>query len=218
MRYVTADLVASANVFYADRDNMQVKQWITNDLEVQATGEAPVFVGFISNAPSGSNYGFESNLNYKLSQDVDITASFAMLETEVNDMFRLGTDPVTGNDRRESIDGREQAHAPGYQFSLGTSWQLTEKLKLNANVTGRDGYFYSFSHDEEADSVNLLNASLVYEGDFFDVTLWARNLTNEDYGVRGFFFGNDPRDGYEAKNYEQFGEPRVFGLRLDFEF
>lgn len=218
LRYVTADLVASANVFYADRDNMQVKQWITNDLEVQESGEAPVFVGFISNAPSGSNYGFESNLNYKLSQDVDITASFAMLETEVNDMFRLGTDPDTGNDRRESIDGREQAHAPGYQFSLGTAWQLTEKLKLNANVTGRDGYFYSFSHDEEADSVSLLNASLVYEGDFFDVTLWARNLTNEDYGVRGFFFGNDPRDFYEAKNYEQFGEPRVFGLRLDFEF
>lgn len=218
LRYVSSGLVASANVFYADRDNMQVKQWITNDQEVQNSGESPVFVGYISNAPSGTNYGFETSVNYQLNDDVEITAAFSMLETEVNDMYRLGTDPVTGDDRRESIDGRDQAHAPNYQFSLGSSWQLTERIKLNANVTGRDEYLYSFSHDEKADSVNLLNASLVYQGDIFDITLWARNLTDEDYGVRGFYFGNDPRDGYEAKNYEQFGEPRVVGIRLDYIF
>lgn len=218
LRYVTGELVASANVFYADRDNMQVKQWITNDQEVQNSGESPVFVGFISNAPSGSNYGLETSFDYQLSRDVELSASFALLETEVNDMYRLGEDPVTGDDRRESIDGREQAHAPGYQYSLGASWQLTERFKLNANVTGRDGYFYSFSHDEKADSNNLLNASLVYHGDVIDVTLWARNLTDEDYGVRGFYFGNDPRDFYTAKNYEQFGEPRVVGIRLDYIF
>ena len=218
LRYVEGDLVASANVFYADRDNMQVKQWITNDQEVQNSGEAPVFVGFISNAPSGTNYGFESNIAYQVNQDVEVNASFAMLETEVKDMYRLGKDPVTGDDRRESIDGRDQAHAPGYQFSLGTSWQLTETLQFNATITGRDDYLYSFSHDEKSDSVQLLNASLVYQGDLFDLTLWARNLTDQDYGVRGFYFGNDPRDGYQAKNYEQFGEPRTFGIRLDYVF
>ena len=218
LRYANEKLVASANVFYADRKDMQVRQWITNDIEVQGTGEDPTFVGYISNAPSGENYGFETNLSYQLNQDVEVTAAFSMLETKVSNMYRKVTDPVTWQEKRESIDGREQAHAPGYQFSLGANWQLTEKVKLTTTVTGRDSYFYSFSHDEQADSVQLLNASLVYQGDVFDVTLWARNLTNEEYGVRGFYFGNDPRDGWTPKNYEQFGEPRVVGIRLDYLF
>jgi len=218
VRYAEGNLTASANVFYANRDQMQVKQWITNDLEVQNSDESPTFVGYISNAPSGTNYGFESNLAYQLTQDLELTAAYSMLETEVDDMYRLVTNPVTDEDERVSIDGREQAHAPGYQYNLGVNWQLTERVKVNTNLSGRDGYFYSFSHDEEADSVNLLNASLVYQGDLFDITLWARNLTNEEYGVRGFYFGNDPRDGWTPKNYEQFGEPRVFGVRLEYIF
>ena len=35
--------------------------------------------------------------------------------------------------------------------------------------------------------------------------LWERNLTDEDYFVRGFYFGNDPRDNYLSKGYTQLG-------------
>ncbi len=218
VRYATEKVMVSANVFYADREDMQVRQWLTNDQEVQSSDETPIFVGFISNAPSGSNYGFETNITYQLTQDVELTGAFSVLESEVDDMYRLEEDSATGEDVRVSIDGREQAHAPGYQYNLGASWQLTESFSFNMNISGKDDYYYSFSHDEKADSVNLLNASLVYQGETFDVTLWARNITDQEYGVRGFYFGNDPRDGYQAKNYEQFGEPRVVGIRLDYVF
>ena len=140
-----------------------------------------------------------------------------MLETEVNDFYRLSED-ADGNEFRESLDGREQAHAPGYQYTLGTDWFLSNELMLNVNLNGRGEYLYSYSHDEKADSVNLLNASLTYKGDLVDVTLWGRNITDEEYGVRGFYFGNDPRDGYTAKNWEQFGEPAVFGVKVDIVF
>jgi hypothetical protein len=50
------------------------------------------------------------------------------------------------------------------------------------------------------------------------LALWSRNLLDETYGVRGFYFGNDPRDGYTEHLYEQFGEPRRIGLTATYQF
>ena len=119
---------------------------------------------------------------------------------------------------RVNINGREQAHAPSYQYQLGFNWQVADRITWNTSVNGRDDYYYSFSHDEKSQAINLVNMSVTYQGDNFDVTLWGRNLGDKDYGVRGFYFGNDPRDGWVAKSYEQLGEPSVFGLKLDVLF
>lgn len=205
-------LNAVATLFYSTRDDMQIKQWLTDNSVV------PVFVGYLSNVPTGSNYGVETSVNYKLTKSIKVFAGLSLLETEIDNIDRLEEDPVTGEDVSVNISGREQAHAPKYQFNLGADWQLTDNIIANVSFTGKDEFYYSYSHDETADSVVLANASLTYKGDVIDVTLWGRNLTDEEYGVRGFYFGNDPRDGWVAKNYEQFGEPRVIGIRLDYLF
>ncbi len=51
-----------------------------------------------------------------------------------------------------------------------------------------------------------------------DISLWGRNITDEDYHIRGFYFGNDPRDGYVDKTYYQLGEPAVFGATFNYSF
>jgi outer membrane receptor protein involved in Fe transport len=80
------------------------------------------------------------------------------------------------------------------------------------NVEGKDDYYFSDSHAERSSSYELLNASLTYSAEAWEVSLWARNLADEDYFVRGFFFGNDPRDGYTARGFTQLGAPRQFGV------
>jgi hypothetical protein len=135
--------------------------------------------------------------------------SAGLLNTEYKDFI---------NSTGDSLDGREQAHAPGYQFTLGTTVQLSPALSLDLNVQGRDQFFFSDSHTVQSKEYTLLNASLQYVASHFDLTLWGRNLSDEDYFVRGFFFGNDPRENYSAKGYTQLGEPRVFGLTLDLKF
>jgi outer membrane receptor protein involved in Fe transport len=205
-------LNATATLFYSTREDMQIKQWLIDN------SEAPEFVGYLSNAPTGLNSGVETSVSYQLTEKVNVFAGLSLLETEVDNIDRLETDPVTWEDVRVSIDGREQAHAPKYQFNLGADWQITNSIAANISLNGKDEFYYSYSHDETSDAVVLANASITYKGDMFDVTLWGRNLTDEEYGVRGFYFGNDPRDGWNAKNYEQFGEPRVIGLKLDYVF
>ena len=47
--------------------------------------------------------------------------------------------------------------------------------------------------------------------------MWGRNVFDEDYVVRGFFFGNEPPD-WQDKRYVQLGEPRQFGVTARWEF
>ena len=212
-------LTASATLFYSARDNMQVRQWITNqDIDTGDEVLPPIFISYISNVAHGVNYGFETSVTYKPNYDVTVSAGFSLLETEIRDTKRRDFEETTQQEVLVDIDGRAQAHAPGYQYFLTGAWRLTDRLEASVSFTGKDKYFYSISHDQEADAVDLVNASLKYIGDSIDITLWARNITDEDYGVRGFYFGNDPRNGYTSTKYEQLGEPAVVGVRVDYVF
>jgi hypothetical protein len=47
--------------------------------------------------------------------------------------------------------------------------------------------------------------------------VWARNLFNETYAIRGFFFGNEPPD-FTPKQYIQRGDPRQVGVTFTYSF
>lgn len=211
-------LSASANIFYAVRDNIQIKQWLTNSSELGSDNATPVFIGYISNAPTGVNYGLETHLKYEPNPMFSVTAGLSLLETEVDQINRKQIDPVTWEDEIVVIRERAQAHAPSYQFHLGSSVKITDRIEASVSINGKDSFYYSFSHDQKSQAMQVVNASVIYVGDNMDITFWARNLTNEEYGVRGFYFGNDPRTGYVDTLYEQFGEPMVYGAKIDFIF
>lgn len=43
-------------------------------------------------------------------------------------------------------------------------------------------------------------------------------MLDKDYGVRGFYFANDPRDEYSHKEWQQLGEPRRVGVSASYQF
>ena len=96
-------------------------------------------------------------------------------------------------------------------YNLG-SWSLSVSLDT------KDDFYFSDSHNVQSDSYELLNMNLSYSSERWRLSFWGRNLTNQDYAVRGFFFGafgNDPRKGYAPEPYLQFGEPRVIGVSYE---
>jgi len=197
--------VVRAAVFYMDRTDVQVKSSKTISRE---DGSAE-FVDYLGNAATGSNIGVEVEANWQFNEVVELYGSLGLLDTEFNDF--INADGV-------SLDGRQQAHAPNYQFSAGINIRPTEYWLINVSFDGKDGFYFSDSHNERSKSVELLNASVSYSRDNYQVKIWARNLTDEDYATRGFYFGNDPRDGYSDKQYTQLSEPSVFGLTLNYQF
>ncbi len=192
-------------IFYMDREDVQVKSSRT---VVRGDGSVE-FMSYLDNAATGSNMGVEIEANWQINELFELYGSLGLLDTEFNDFINANGD---------SLSGREQAHAPNYQFNLGVSIQPSEHWLVNISIDGKDEFYFSDSHHEQSESVALVNASLSYLDDNYQIKVWARNLTDEDYANRGFYFGNDPRDGYTAKQYTQLSEPLVFGVTLDYQF
>lgn len=192
-------------VFYMDRTDIQVRSSNT----IARDDGSSEFISYLGNAATGSNIGLEIEANWQFNELVEFYGALGLLDTKFNDF--INADDV-------SLDGRQQAHAPNYQFNLGINIQPNEHWLVNFSVDGKDGFYFSDSHNERSKSVEMVNASLNYLQDNYQIKLWARNLTDEDYANRGFYFGNDPRDGYTAKPYTQLSEPLVFGVTVDYQF
>ncbi|WP_199610887.1 TonB-dependent receptor [Flocculibacter collagenilyticus] len=196
----SGDLALRFAAFYMKRDDMQLKSWIN---------QGAAFTGYYDNATEGTNYGLEAELDYKLTKAISINTSLGWLDTEIDGFVTADGDDKTG---------REQAHAPGYQYSVGLNYNIREFFYLTLGVEGKDAFFFSDSHDQKSENINLINLKLAYDLGDVTVSAWARNLMDTDYAVRGFYFGNDPRDGYTSKTYTQLGEPLVYGLTLSYQF
>ena len=88
----------------------------------------------------------------------------------------------------------------------------------------RLSYYFSNTHDQKSEAYTLFNSSLEYTNGSFSATIWVRNLADEEYAVRGFYWGNNPTptpgypDGYEDELYVQKGTPRTFGLTVAYDF
>ena len=194
-----------AAVFYMNRADIQVKTSLTDvrdDLSV-------AFIPYLGNAAKGVNKGVEIDSAWQVNDNIELYGSLGFLDTSLNDFI---------NAQGVNLSGREQAHAPNYQFNLGVNYYLSEQWLVNVSVDGKDDYYFSDSHDQKSNSVALVNASISYLVANWQLKLWTRNLLDEDYSTRGFYFGNDPRDGYTSKGYQQYGEPMVVGATLDYRF
>ena len=193
-------------IFYMDRDDQQVK----GSLNIPQDGGFTSFIDYTSNAAQGNNYGLELELDWLATDRLNLYANLGLLETEFDDYI---------NADGEDLSGRDQAQAPAYQYALGGRFELGGGFYLRMDVEGKDNFYFSDRHDTQASSYDLLHTRLGYSNDTWSIALWGRNLTDEDYYVRGFgSFGNDPRKEYVVEPYYQYGEPRLVGVSASYSF
>ena len=191
-------------LFHMARSDVQIA---TSIVRVRDDGSSE-FIEFTGNAASGANQGVEVELDLALSERASMSAGLGLLETQYEDFI-----DASGND----LDGREQAHAPSYQAHIGIDYEFSESWFASIAVEAKDGFYFSDSHSARADSYALVNGALGYRQGRFSARVWGRNLTDAEYHVRGFYFGNDPRADYVDTAWTQLGGPRQIGvsMRLD---
>ncbi len=192
-------------LFYMNRDDVQISSSV---VRVRDDGSSE-FIDYVGNAAAGTNYGIEFSANYFATGSSVLYGSLGLLKTEYKNFV---------NSAGDDLSGREQAHAPEYQFTVGIDVAINSDLNFDLNVQGKDSFFFSDSHSVRSQSYELINVSLSYQWNAWQLTLWGRNTGDEDYLVRGFFFGNDPRDSYTARGFTQLGEPARYGLTLNADF
>ena len=193
-----------AAVFMDDRRDQQVKSSL---VRMRANGSTE-FIDYYGNAAEGTNQGLELETNWQATDSVNLFANLGILDATFDRYI---------NENGENLNNRDQAHAPSYTYNLGfnTGWG---NWHTSLSFEGRDDFFFSDRHSEKSDKMNLINASIAYKEEQWQIRLWGRNLTNKNYTIRGFgSFGNDPRDGYTTRPFVQFGEPRMIGITGDYQ-
>jgi outer membrane receptor protein involved in Fe transport len=102
-------------------------------------------------------------------------------------------------------------------MAAGTIYRNANGFFARLDATARDEFYFDVSHDQKSQAYELLHARVGYEGDNWVAQLWVRNLTDKDYAVRGFYFGNEPPD-FPATLYTRLGDPRQLGITLERRF
>lgn len=194
--------VWNLNSFYGRRGDQQVKT------SFQADPNDPLTFGYLTdNAAKGDLYGVEAEVKTKISTNLTGKVAGSLMKTNIYDL--------TLPDRR--VDGRDQAYAPRHSYSVSLEYLITENIYLASGLSGRGSIYLDDSHDERSGKYNLLDARIGYKEKSFRIELWGRNLGNERYETRGFYFGNEPPD-FEPKRYVQLGDPRAFGVSASYEW
>lgn len=199
-------------VFYTDRRNAQTN----NSFEVPNVGGASDFQIYIGNESDAVHKGVEASIDWFVTDKFRLLGSLGLLDTKFD--TRLIGDNFTK--KVNDFSGRQVAHAPDYTYSLGAEFYPTSAWTVRANVEGKDKFYFSDSHNQESTRYNIVNASADYRHNKnWKVSIWARNLFGKDYTTRGFFFANNPANGYSVQEkYTQFAEPRVAGVTATYDF
>ncbi|WP_220759335.1 MULTISPECIES: TonB-dependent receptor [unclassified Shewanella] len=202
---------ASTNLalFYMDRQDQQVAA----SQQSTVPGEEGNFILFTENAGSSHNYGAELDGNWYATDNLNLYGSVGWLETAYGDYQyedKYGT--------MVDLSGRELAHSPNFTFSLGATYRSDSGWFANVNASGKSDFYYSDSNESKSDAYQIFNAKLGYEADIWSVYLWGRNLFDEKYGVRGFYFGNEPDQDWADKQYIRYGDPRQIGMTFNVKF
>jgi outer membrane receptor protein involved in Fe transport len=193
----------NASVFVSRHDDKQVRT------SFQLNPGDPTSFGFVTiNVDEARTVGLEADVRWLPTDSWTLYAALGLLDTE----FTKVSAPSLAN-----LDGRSQAHAPDYTFALGGSYEHPRGFFARIDVSARDAFYFDVAHDERSRSYELVNTRVGYRAGSWSATLWARNLLDKDYAVRGFYFGNEPPDFPNAL-YTRAGDPRQVGLTFNKEF
>lgn len=192
-------LTGEFTAFYLARRDTQVRD---------SAGFGGNYRFFTANAHAAYISGLEASAAYAFTKEFSLHATLAQMDSEL-DRFTL-TNGNTGG-------GRRLANTPRYGYTLGARYHDGGGFFANAELIGRAQQYDSNNQSEARRAFHLVNASLGYTWQQWTLTLWGRNLFNERYEKRVFFFGNADPDYIETR-YEDRADPRQLGVTATYRF
>jgi outer membrane receptor protein involved in Fe transport len=191
----TAELTA----FHLARQDTQVRD---------SAGFGGNYRFFTDNGNDSHVSGLEAAASYALTRAWSVRASLALMRSEL-EPFRLANGNTGG--------GRDLANTPRHGYTLSTRYDTGRGLFGSAELVARARQFDSNNQNEARRAFHVVNATLGYAWGGWTLTFWAKNLFDEVYDKRVYFFGNAEPDYIETR-YEDRADPRQLGATLGYRF
>lgn len=195
-------LKGSASIFHALRRDEQLKFAFQSDPSDPLT-----FTYITESSARGHATGLELESSLRVLHDLSFFGNATILDTEL-------TSVPSGS---EDLLNRDNSISPHWRYSLGVEYLISQGFFIRPEINGTAAYYFDDSHNQRSDPYHLLNLSIGYRTARWEWSIWGRNLSDERYAVRGFYFGNEPPD-FPNKLYIQRGDPLTFGTTLKIFF
>ena len=192
--------------FLDDRMRLNIAAFYMDyeDLQVFVSSFESTVGLLVDNAGEADVYGLEAEFFFSPNDRLDLTASYAYLDAEI------------GNNEIDTVkEGNNLTRAPEHSASAAVQyrWPLGDfgNLLLRADYAWQDKiYFQPENYELSAqDSYGLLHLRAALQaGSGWEMAVWVKNATDEEYWVWAFdsSFGSDL--GASAVQ----GEPRMWGV------
>ena len=188
-QWLDGQLSSQVTVFYLDRDDAQLRD---------SDGAGGFFNYFTSNQGSAEHYGIEAETTWFINPNWTASAGLGLLEAEAD------------------ATSKDLANAPHYTYNVRIDYVTENGFFANLELVGSDSYYESNSVDnsEKRSSFAQFNGAIGYRYENWTLTLWGRNLFDEEYEKRVFHFDN----GYGEQRYENPADPQQFGVTANYSW
>lgn len=168
--------------------------------------------------PGNFNYakstivGFEIDSKTRFSKFLDVLFSFGLVDSKIDEGGFTGGADGKASDLNE-FNGNITSFVPRTNFNLGlaSSFELSDNasLDLNLNLNGTGKIYWSDFNDEgsTSDGYQLLDARATLNIKKFSLTLWGKNITDQQYYLELDSFGFGWR-----------GRPATVGVTVGVDF
>lgn len=192
-------LEAQITIFYLLRQDTQLRD---------SEGAGGFFRYLTVNGEDARHFGMEAEATWYISDNLSATAGIGLLDTK-----RDSYEDPGGN-----VPSRTLANSPDYTYNLRFDYRADNGIFANIETVGSDEYYESNSHNEERNSFTVVNAAIGYRYKNWTLTIWGKNLFDEDYEKRVFFFANEAPAFADTRRYESPADPQQFGATLNYSW
>jgi outer membrane receptor protein involved in Fe transport len=200
--WLRGDVTTNITVFQTLRRQSQLKLALQDD-----PSDPLAFTYLTESQGRGESTGLEIEGQYRIN-------SWLVGEVSGAALFSQYTAVPFGIDE---LRQREFSYAPRLSYSVGCRARLSDQFFLKGDLSGKDAFYFDDSHNQQSNPYSLLNLTLGYRHGNWLWTVWGRNVLDEKYATRGFFFGNEPPD-FPNKLYIQRGDPAQVGTTISYSF
>jgi iron complex outermembrane receptor protein len=183
-------------VYFMDYENLQVE--FTNDV---------CLCNIVSNASDAEIKGFELETQIAATESLYVWASVSYTDTEYLD-YVISTGNFSGNQMQRTP---ETQFNTGFEWTAGSgSWQ--DALLFRLAYTWQDEMPWAHTNVSWEDSYGLFDGriALAPQNAAWEVSVWGRNLTDEEYRANVIeFLGGD---------MAIYNPPRTYGLDVTWKF
>lgn len=209
-RWLDQRIQANVAVFYNDITDMQMSEFLGAYSDIQNAGSATVA-------------GVEFELVAALTDNLLLNFNYGMLDPEYDSFITYDVNTGAPNDVTNSA---EFPYSPDNKWSLGLNY-ATETEFGEFSVSGDYSYVgdhFAYHNQPSADftrieSYGLFNARISLKeiaGTNFDISIWGKNIMDEEYRINGVPMGDATGNFIGGINY--YGDPATYGAEVTYTF